>query len=376
MPPGVGAVRDPLLRARDAPAVALRLGARPLRRPASEPASAPSARTSRALAARERGTNAPAAPRCRRTGSGASTRSCAPPRLRRRRRPPRQLLEHEDVREEVRAGAAYSSAQGGPEPELGELAVELAREPVRRGPTRPRAAISASANSGASAWISRWSSVSEKSTTGIDPGGVAVRAVALASSPSRSPAAAAASPPQRGVVRAWASPCASATREAAARAVRAPAPRSSTASAASCSRRRPRRSATPGARRAPAQSSGSTTRAEPRSRPSSTSARDDALRGRRPRAGALPGRGRADHLLHRLPQRRDGESASFRIPTTSSPPRYRPDSSPSRALRQFEGASRPDAFAEAAPRHPRDSRDRDEPRARTRLGSRWASPPP
>ena len=38
-----------------------------------------------------------------------------------------------------------------------------------------------------------------------------------------------------------------------------------------------------------------------------------------------------------------------------------------RALRQFEEHEHPDAFAEAAPRHPRDPRDGDEPRARACL---------
>ena len=71
----------------------------------------------------------------------------------------RELLEHEDVREKVRARAAvFLRDADAHEPELGELRDQLVREPMRRDPSRRRAAtISASASSRVSAWIARWS---------------------------------------------------------------------------------------------------------------------------------------------------------------------------------------------------------------------------
>ena len=76
------------------------------------------------------------------------------------------LLEHEHVGEEVGAGAAQLLGDADAhEPELGELRHELVREAVLAIPLgRACGAISASANSRATAWISRCSGESSKST--------------------------------------------------------------------------------------------------------------------------------------------------------------------------------------------------------------------
>ena len=56
---------------------------------------------------------------------------------------PRELLEHEDVREEVGAGAAVLLGDADAhQPELGELRVAARAGTGARGPTRPRAARS------------------------------------------------------------------------------------------------------------------------------------------------------------------------------------------------------------------------------------------
>ena len=80
----------------------------------------------------------------------------------------RQLLEHEDVRDEVRAGAAVLLGHADAhQPELAELRAAARAGSRGLGPT-PTAygSISAAANSRASAWISRCSAVSSKSTAG------------------------------------------------------------------------------------------------------------------------------------------------------------------------------------------------------------------
>ena len=131
--PEWAAVRDPLLRARDAPAVAL--GRRPAVRsePASEPAS---------------GSVSAKAPRCSPRASGGTKRlfCSSVPNVEQRQRDrarvhrdgdadarvrARELLEHEDVGEEVGARAAVLLGHADAhQPELGELREQLAREVV------------------------------------------------------------------------------------------------------------------------------------------------------------------------------------------------------------------------------------------------------
>ena len=78
----------------------------------------------------------------------------------------RELLEHEHVGEEVGAGAAVLLGHADAhQPELGELGEELAREAVLAIPLgRVRLDLARATKSRVSAWISRCSAVSSKST--------------------------------------------------------------------------------------------------------------------------------------------------------------------------------------------------------------------
>ena len=130
--PGVARVRDPLFRPGDAPAIAIRLGAGPERT---------GIRTCLGFGQRERAQVLP--PRERRDETRALfVRAEGEDRQGRRARVDRdrdadarvgarQLLEDEDVREKVGAGAPVLLRDAGAhQPKLGELAEELAREAV------------------------------------------------------------------------------------------------------------------------------------------------------------------------------------------------------------------------------------------------------
>ena len=129
---GVAAVRDPLLDAGDRPAVAVRVGPRAQRARVGAGLGLGQREGADLLAARERGHEALAlllgAEREDRQRAGARVHcdrdSDAGVRA-------RELLEDEDVREEVGAGAAelFRHADAH-QPELGELPVQLRREAV------------------------------------------------------------------------------------------------------------------------------------------------------------------------------------------------------------------------------------------------------
>ena len=127
---GVAAVRDPLLRAGDPPAVAVGLGARPQRAGVGAGLGLGQRERAEMLAARER----------RHEARPLLLRPEGEQRQRRRARVhrdgdadarvgARELLEHEDVGEEVGAGAAVLLRHADAhQAELGELREDLARE--------------------------------------------------------------------------------------------------------------------------------------------------------------------------------------------------------------------------------------------------------
>ena len=129
---GVRAVRDPLLRAGDRPAVAVRLRARAQRAGVGAGLGFRQRERADELAARERRHEARlllvGAEREDRQRRGARVHGDGDADAGVRAR---QLLEHEDVGEEVRAGAAVLLGHAhAHEPELGELREDVAREAV------------------------------------------------------------------------------------------------------------------------------------------------------------------------------------------------------------------------------------------------------
>jgi hypothetical protein len=130
--PRIAGVRDPLLRTGYAPAVARRVRTR-TQRPGVRPRlGLGEGEGADQLAARER--RHPA--RALLLGAEGEDRQRGRARVHGDRHPhsgvrPRELLQHEDVGEEVRAGAAellrHADAH---EPQLGQLPVQVAREPV------------------------------------------------------------------------------------------------------------------------------------------------------------------------------------------------------------------------------------------------------
>ena len=129
---GARAVRDPLLRAGDTPAVAVRLGGRAQRAGVGAGVGLGERERAELLAPRERRHEAcllllgsEREDRKRRRARVHGDRH-ADARVR-----PRELLEDEDVREEVRARAAVLLGDADAhEPELRELGIELVREAV------------------------------------------------------------------------------------------------------------------------------------------------------------------------------------------------------------------------------------------------------
>ena len=161
---GMGPVRDPLLRAGDPPAVLRRLGASPQRRCVGARAPVPSARRRRGLAAGKRRDEAALLL----VGAEGENRKRRGARVNRNRDADagvgsRELLEHEDVREEVGPRSPYSSGTHTPIRPRSASRVNSSRgNRCSRSHSAACGSISASANSRVSAWISRCSGASAK----------------------------------------------------------------------------------------------------------------------------------------------------------------------------------------------------------------------
>ena len=165
------------------PAAVVALGARDeragvrARRPARSARSSRSPRRARAAARSAR-----AAPRCRTRAAAACTPTCARRRSRRRRRRRARAPRARGCTRGSRRRRRRTPPGRRRPAARARRACRAARAETRaRGPTRPRAARSRPrANSRASAWISRCSAVSSKSTRGrltADEGSLAILVV-------------------------------------------------------------------------------------------------------------------------------------------------------------------------------------------------------